>query len=126
MLDAWTAIAAILAPRDPGQALAALESALGHDPYNEFLYQKIMGLQAAAGQPEAARRTLSLLEARLTDLGLAPSAQTRHTAASLLGSPGPPSAPPPRPSRPPGRAPRHISTAPPDSPRGPVPRAGPG
>ena len=85
-LDAWTTIAEILQARDPDQALAALESALGHDPYNEFLYQRIMWLQAAAGHPEAVRRTLSLLEARLTDLGITPGAQTRQIAASLLGT----------------------------------------
>jgi DNA-binding SARP family transcriptional activator len=89
-LDAWTTIAEILQARDPDQALAALESALGHDPYNEFLYQRIMRLQAAAGRPEAVRRTLSLLEARLTELGVTPGAQTRQAAASLLGTgPGP-------------------------------------
>jgi DNA-binding SARP family transcriptional activator/nucleoid-associated protein YgaU len=102
-LDAWTTIADILAPRDPGQALAALESALGHDPYNEYLYQKIMRLQAAAGHPEAVRRTLSLLEARLTELGITPGTQTRHIAASLLGTHAPPSTPPSRQDhRPPG------------------------
>jgi DNA-binding SARP family transcriptional activator len=92
-LDAWTTIADILQPRDQDQALAALESALGHDPYNEFLYQRIMRLQAAAGRPEAVRRTLSLLEARLTDLGITPGAQTRQVAASLLGTHPPPSSP---------------------------------
>ena len=51
-LDAWTAIAEILRPRDPEPALAALEAALVHDPYNEYLYQKIMRLQAAAGRPK--------------------------------------------------------------------------
>ena len=90
VLDAWTTIAGILAARDPAQALAALESALSHDPYNEYLYQKIMRLQAAAGHPEAVRRTLSLLEARLTELGITPGTQTRHVAAALLGTPGPP------------------------------------
>ncbi len=45
-----------------------------------------MRLQAAAGHPEAVRRTLSLLEARLTDLGITPGTQTRHVAASLLGT----------------------------------------
>jgi len=89
-LDAWTTIADILQPRDPGQALAALESALSHDPYNEYLYQKIMRLQAAAGHPEAVRRTLSLLETRLSDLGITPGTQTRHVAASLLGTHNPP------------------------------------
>jgi len=95
VLDAWTTIADILAPGDPGQALAALESALGHDPYNEYLYQKIMRLQAAAGRPEAVRRTLSLLEARLAELGITPGTQTRQVAAALLGASTPSSSRPP-------------------------------
>ena len=74
-LDAWTTIAEILQPADPDQALSALETALSHDPYNEYLYQQIMRLQAAAGRPEAVRRTLALLESRLTDLGLTPGAR---------------------------------------------------
>jgi DNA-binding SARP family transcriptional activator len=88
-LDAWTRIAEITAPCDPDQALAALETALGHDPYNEFVYQKIMQLQAAAGRPDAVRRTLGRLEARLGDLGITPGPQTRTLAASLLGAPLP-------------------------------------
>jgi DNA-binding SARP family transcriptional activator len=54
-LDAWTTIADILQARDPDQALAALESALSHDPYNEFLYQCCPALKipmkAALGLP---------------------------------------------------------------------------
>jgi DNA-binding SARP family transcriptional activator len=90
-LDAWTAIAEILQPRDPDQALSALETALAHDPYNEYLYVRIMRLQAAAGRPEAVRRTLALLESRLTELGITPGAQTRQAAAALLAAaaPGP-------------------------------------
>jgi DNA-binding SARP family transcriptional activator len=88
-LDAWTGIADILQVRDPGQALAALETALGHDPYNELLYQRIMRLQAGAGHPEAARRTLDLLEARLAELGVSAGTQTREVAALLLGPAGP-------------------------------------
>jgi DNA-binding SARP family transcriptional activator len=88
-LDAWTTIAEILQPSDPDGALSALETALAHDPYNEYLYQRIMRLQAAAGRPEAVRRTLALLETRLTDLGITPGTQTRQVAASLLGSPAP-------------------------------------
>ena len=75
-----------------------------------------MRIQAAAGRPDAVRRTLRLLETRLTELGLTPAAQTRQAAAALLGMPGPPqrSGPqpplPPRPApparqRPPGRRP---------------------
>jgi DNA-binding SARP family transcriptional activator len=77
-LDAWTCIAQLLEPRDPDQALAALETALTHDPYNEDLYQRIMRIQIARSQPDAARRTLSLLETRLAELGLDPAAQTRQ------------------------------------------------
>ena len=85
-LDAWTAIAEILQPPDPDQALSALETALSHDPYNEYLYVRIMRLQAAAGRPEAVRRTLALLESKLTDLGVTPSSQTRQAAAALLAT----------------------------------------
>ena len=49
-LDAWARIAEILQPSDPEQALSALEAALTHDPYNEYTYQQIMRLQAAAGR----------------------------------------------------------------------------
>ena len=70
----------------PDQALSALETALSHDPYNEYLYVRIMRLQAAAGRPEAVRRTLALLESKLTDLGLTPSSQTRQAAAALLAA----------------------------------------
>ena len=48
-----------------------------------------MRLQAAAGRPEAVRRTLGLLESKLTDLGLVPNSQTRQAAAALLATPGP-------------------------------------
>jgi DNA-binding SARP family transcriptional activator len=83
-LDAWTTIAGILEPEAPAQALDALEIALGHDPCNEYLYQQIMRLQAQAGHPEAVRRTLSLLQSRLNDLGVSPGAQTRQIAVGLL------------------------------------------
>ena len=43
-----------------------------------------MRLQAAAGHPEAVRRTLALLESKLTELGLTPSSQTRHAAAGRI------------------------------------------
>jgi len=46
----------------------------------------LAALQAAAGRPEAVRRTPRLLESRLTDLGITPAAQTRQVAASLLSA----------------------------------------
>jgi hypothetical protein len=45
------------------------------------------GTDGAAGRPEAVRRTLALLESRLTGLGVTPGAQRRQ-AASLLGAAG--------------------------------------
>jgi len=49
-----------------------------------------MRLQAAVGRPDAVRRTLRLLETRLSELAVTPSAQIRQAAAALLGTPGPP------------------------------------
>ena len=88
-LDTWTALAELLEPADPDQALAALDTALSHDPYNEYLYQRIMRIQAATGRPDAVRRTLRLLETRLSEIGVTPGTQTRQAAAALLGMPGP-------------------------------------
>jgi hypothetical protein len=42
-LDAWTTIAGILQARDPGQALAALETALSHDPYTSTSTRRSCG-----------------------------------------------------------------------------------
>jgi DNA-binding SARP family transcriptional activator len=109
-LDAWARIAEILQPCDPEQALAALEAALTHDPYNEYTYQQIMRLQAAAGRADAVRRTLALLETRLGELEVTPGAGTRRLAATLLGTAEPPGsgtglpAQPRRPSPGPGPA----------------------
>ena len=90
----------LLEPAEPDQALAALDTALSHDAYNEYLYQRIMRIQAAAGRPDAVRRTLRLLETRLTELGLTPAAQTRQAAATLLGMPGSPQRSGPQPPLP--------------------------
>ena len=78
-LDAWARIAEILQPSDPEQALSALEAALTHDPYNEYTYQQIMRLQAAAGRANAVRRTLALLECQARRAG--PHAGRQHPPA---------------------------------------------
>jgi DNA-binding SARP family transcriptional activator len=89
-LDAWTRIAGLLQDTDPEQALAALETALKHDPYNEYTYQQIMRVQAAEGRADAVGRTFELLQARLTELGIAaPRASTRQAVAALLGDSAP-------------------------------------
>jgi DNA-binding SARP family transcriptional activator len=85
-VDALARIAEILQPTDPEQSLTTLEAALAHDPYNEAVYQKIMHIQAALGRPDAARRTLRLLETRLAALGLAPDPATRQAAAGATGN----------------------------------------
>ena len=38
-------------PRDPDEALSALETALAHDPYNEYLYVRNVQLQTGGGPP---------------------------------------------------------------------------
>jgi DNA-binding SARP family transcriptional activator len=88
-LDAWTRIAEILQDTDPEQALAALESAAAHDPHGEDTYLRIMGLQAAAGRTDAARRTYQLLLSRLREIDLTgPRPAIRQAAADLLGETG--------------------------------------
>lgn len=90
VLDAWTRIAEILEPADPEQAIAALEAAVTHDPYNEDTYLRIMQMQAAAGRPDAARRTYQLMLSRLRDLDhTGPRPAVRRAAAELLGDSGP-------------------------------------
>lgn len=89
-LDNWAHIAEILRDTDPEQAMAALEAALNHDPYNEYTYQQLMLLQAQAGRTDAVRRTLQLLQARLKEIGVpAVAASTRQVIAGLLDGTGP-------------------------------------
>jgi DNA-binding SARP family transcriptional activator len=93
-VDALARIAEILQPTDPEQSLTTLEAALTHDPYNEAVYQKIMHIQAGLGRPDAARRTLRLLETRLAELGLSPDPATQQAAAGATGNqPGHPPSP---------------------------------
>ena len=48
--------------------------------------RNLLMAMSAAGRPDAVRRTLSLLETRLGELGVTPGPQTRALAASLLGA----------------------------------------
>jgi DNA-binding SARP family transcriptional activator len=90
VLDARTRIAEILQDSDPEQALAALEAAAADDPHNEDTYLRIMGLQAAAGRADAARRTYQLLLSRLAEIDLTgPRPAIRRAAAEMLGETGP-------------------------------------
>ena len=80
---------------------------LTHDPYNEYLYQQIMRLQAAAGRPDAVRRTLPCW---------------KPGSASSASRPAPRPARPPPPSWAPGTT--HQRQQPPAQPRSTSP--GPG
>lgn len=46
-------------------------------------------------QPGAVRRTLRLLEARLSEADVTPGTQTRQVPTALLGTPAPPRGPQP-------------------------------
>lgn len=74
---------------DTAAALATLEQAITHDPYAESLYQRIIRLQAALGQPDAARRTYRLLEARLAELDTDPEPATTALLTNLLSGAAP-------------------------------------
>lgn len=69
---------------DSEGALAAVEVAVGIDPYTEELYRRIMRLQADLGRLDAVRRTYRLLETRLADLDVEPDDATEELRNHLL------------------------------------------
>jgi DNA-binding SARP family transcriptional activator len=80
---------AALAVGEPGEAAAAAEGALDHDPYDEAALRVLMRAHAAAGRPASALGAYARTRARLADdLGVDPVAETEelHTAI-LLGAP---------------------------------------
>nr|WP_307837759.1 tetratricopeptide repeat protein [Actinoplanes rishiriensis] len=78
-------MAELLEPDQPDAAVAALETALHHDPVNEELYQRIIRIHGRQHRPDAVRRTLRRLENQLADLGEAePSEATRRIVARQL------------------------------------------
>lgn len=86
-LDAWTTIAEILHRPTPARPCLPWKQPPATTP-KRVPVREDMRLQAAAGRPEAVRRTLALLESRLTELGITPGVQTRQAAAVLLGAAG--------------------------------------
>jgi len=66
------------------RALALLDRAVEIDRYGEELYRRIMRLQGDLGREDAVRRTLRLLESRLSELGVDPETETRRLAERLL------------------------------------------
>jgi len=85
ILSVYARTAEILEADQPEQAIAVLEAAIGRDPVNEELYQRVMRIHGRLGRPDAVRRTMQVLEDRLADLGEAePSEATRRVAARQL------------------------------------------
>lgn len=81
-------IAEILEVDDPGEAVAALESAISLEPVNEELYRRLMRIHGRTGNPDRVRATFKLLERRLADLGDSePSQATRRVADRQLSGP---------------------------------------
>jgi len=90
-VDAHTRLAGMHEPAESEQALALLDQALTHDPFNEQLYQRIMAIQARLGRQDAIQRTLRLLETRLAEISTTPGKDTYSVAASLQRPQFPPS-----------------------------------
>ncbi|MEU8662016.1 BTAD domain-containing putative transcriptional regulator [Actinoplanes philippinensis] len=84
ILAVYARIAEIVEMDQPEQAIAALQHAIGLDPINEELYQRIMRIHGRAQRPDAVRQTLRRLEERLADLDAEPSDATRRVAERQL------------------------------------------
>jgi hypothetical protein len=69
---------------EPEKALRVLEAAAEVDRYNEDVYRRIMRIQARLRRPEAVRRTLDLVHARIGELDTEPDPQTITLAENLL------------------------------------------
>ena len=67
----------------PERTLDLLESALHHDPYNEFLYRDIMRLQHQLGMTHTITHTLQSLISRLADIDAEPTTETTTLANQL-------------------------------------------
>jgi DNA-binding SARP family transcriptional activator len=70
-------------------AAAAAERAIAADPDCEELYRRLMMLQVRLGRPDAARRTLRVIEARLADVGAEPEEETVDILSRRLPHRGP-------------------------------------
>ncbi|MFI1989731.1 BTAD domain-containing putative transcriptional regulator [Actinoplanes sp. NPDC020271] len=84
ILAVYARIAEIIEMDQPEQAIAVLQKAIGLDPINEELYQRIMRIHGRAQRPDAVRQTLRRLEERLADLDAEPSDATRRVAERQL------------------------------------------
>lgn len=118
-LDAAHRLAGLLsASGEVDRALAVARRAAVAEPLDERAARDLMGLEAAAGRPDAALRIYRDLERALErELGSAPSAATHALAARIGGGPSPAGPVCPGAPSPPARTPAPISPAPPASPK---------
>jgi Bacterial transcriptional activator domain/LysM domain len=76
IIDACASRAELLTPTDPAGALTVIHQAIGHDRYNEALYQQGIRLAADLGETKTTRTLIAALNAAMTDIGSNPSADT--------------------------------------------------
>jgi DNA-binding SARP family transcriptional activator len=82
-LEAVAALARVRVGDDPDYTLDLLETARAFDPHNELLYRDIMRMQHALGRHDGISRTLTLLQTRLDEVDLRPTADTVDLARRL-------------------------------------------
>ncbi|OLB91048.1 MAG: hypothetical protein AUI15_23490 [Actinobacteria bacterium 13_2_20CM_2_66_6] len=83
-VDAHLALVADLSSGDPAEAARVLQAAIGHDPYNDALYQQAMRLHARLGDVEAIRSLRKALTRRLGEIDAEPSPDTIALADQLI------------------------------------------
>jgi DNA-binding SARP family transcriptional activator len=85
LIDARSALADLLAPNSPREAIAVLTEALLLDPYAEALYLQAMRLHAQVGDIEGIRALRRDATRHLGDIDTEPSDDLLTTADQLIG-----------------------------------------
>jgi DNA-binding SARP family transcriptional activator len=83
-VDAHLTLVAHLSDTDPAEAVAVLHAAIGHDPYNDSLYQQAMRLHARLRDVDAIRGLRRALTRRLGDIDTEASDDTLALADQLI------------------------------------------
>jgi DNA-binding SARP family transcriptional activator len=83
-VDAHLALVAVVGDDDPAEAVAVLRAAIGHDPYNELLYQQAMGLCARLGDVDGIRELRRNVTWRMAEIDTEPSEDTVALADRLV------------------------------------------
>jgi DNA-binding SARP family transcriptional activator len=83
-IDVHLALVAALRDEQPAQALTVLHAAIGHDPYNETLYQQAMRLHACLGEIDAIRELRRAVNRRMGEIDTGPSDDTLALVDRLI------------------------------------------